>query len=93
MATPAPPKINAEWDTFCIYFLSKSQTWHIIDARSAAYIIKVGLPTLYLITRQRASICDLMIYSPESEIFSFFGRMIYSFCETDDIQGLRLDFS
>ena len=31
-------------------FLSKPQAWYIIDARSAAYIIKVGKPTLYLIT-------------------------------------------
>ena len=30
------------------------QAWHIIDARSAAYIIKGGTPPLYLIMRQRA---------------------------------------
>ena len=37
---PSPaPKINAEWDTFCVYFLSKSQTWHIITARSVVDII------------------------------------------------------
>ena len=33
----------------------------IIDARSAAYIIKGGLPPLYLITRQRVFPCGLMI--------------------------------
>ena len=37
-----------------LLFLSKPQAWHIIDARSAAYIIKDGAPSLYLITRQRA---------------------------------------
>ena len=36
-------------------FLSKPQAWHIIAARSAAHIIKGGVPPLYLITRQRAS--------------------------------------
>ena len=24
-------KINAEWDTFCVYFLSKPQAWDIIS--------------------------------------------------------------
>ena len=38
--------------SFC---LSKPQAWYIIAARSAVYIIKGGLPPLYLITRQRAS--------------------------------------
>ncbi|MBQ1262026.1 MAG: hypothetical protein IIY01_03765 [Clostridia bacterium] len=42
-------------ETFCIRFLSKPQAWHIIDARSAAYIIKGGSPPLYIITRRRAS--------------------------------------
>ena len=37
-----------------LLFLSKPQAWHIIAARSAVHIIKVGKPTLYLITRQRA---------------------------------------
>ena len=41
-------------------FLSKPQAWHIIAARSAVHIIKVGKPTLYLITRQRAFPCGLM---------------------------------
>jgi len=44
---------------FC---LSKPQAWHIIAARSVAYIIKGGSPPLYLITRQRAFSCGLMIY-------------------------------
>jgi len=41
------------------YFLSKPQAWYIIDARSAAHIIKGGSPPLYLITRQRASFLRL----------------------------------
>jgi hypothetical protein len=44
-------------------FLSKPQAWHIIDAQSAAYIIKGGTPPLYLITRQRVFPCGLMIYN------------------------------
>ena len=43
------------------FSLSKPQAWYIIDARSAAYIIKGGKPPLYFITRQRAFSCDLMI--------------------------------
>jgi hypothetical protein len=43
-----------------VLFLSKPQAWHIIAARSAVHIIKVGKPTLYLITRQRAFPCGLM---------------------------------
>ena len=46
-----------------LLFLSKPQAWHIIAARSAVHIIKVGKPTLYLITRQRAFPCDLMRYN------------------------------
>ena len=34
-------------------FLSKPQAWYIITPQGV-YIIKVGKPTLYLITRQRA---------------------------------------
>ncbi len=34
------------------------------DARRAVHIIKGGVPPLYLITRQRASTCGLMIYNP-----------------------------
>ena len=44
-------------------FLSKPQAWHIIAARSAVHIIKGGSPPLYLITRQRAFPCGLMIYN------------------------------
>jgi len=40
-------------------FLSKPQAWYIIDAQSAAYIIKGGEPPLYIITRQRASFLRL----------------------------------
>ena len=40
-------------------FLSKPQAWHIIDARSAAYIIKGDSPPLYIITRQRVSFLRL----------------------------------
>jgi hypothetical protein len=47
---------------FC-FCLSKPQAWHIIAARRAVHIIKGGLPPLYLITRQRASPCGLMIYN------------------------------
>ena len=46
---------------------------------------------LYIITRQRVSSCDLMIYSPESEIYSFSDGW-YTTLRVDDIQGLRLDF-
>ena len=45
---------------FCLF---KPQAWYIIDARSAAYIIKGGEPPLYLITRQRVSPRGLMIYN------------------------------
>ncbi|MBQ9797530.1 MAG: hypothetical protein IJW50_07395 [Clostridia bacterium] len=56
---------------FC-FCLSKPQAWYIIDARSAAYIIKGGSPPLYLISPFGAgSPCGLMRYSPESEIYSF----------------------
>ena len=48
-------------DCFC---LSKPQAWHIITARSVVHIIKGGKPPLYLITRQRAFSCGLMISSP-----------------------------
>ena len=51
---PAPQPKNTENFVLGI-FLSKPQAWYIIDARSAAYIIKGGSPPLYLITRQRAS--------------------------------------
>ena len=43
-----------------VLFLSKPQAWYIIAARSAVHIIKVGKPTLYLITRQRAFPCGLI---------------------------------
>ena len=46
-----------------LFCLSKPQAWHIIAARSAVHIIKGGKPPLYLITRQRASTCGLMIYN------------------------------
>jgi len=54
---------------FC-FCLSKPQAWHIIDARSAAYIIKGGEPPLYLITRQRVSYLRLDDIQP-------YGLMIY----------------
>ena len=47
---------------FC-FCLSKPQAWHIIAAQRAVHIIKGGKPPLYLITRQRASTCGLMIYN------------------------------
>ena len=46
-----------------LLFLSKPQAWHIIAARSAVHIIKVGKPTLYLITCQSAFPCGLMRYN------------------------------
>ena len=54
----ASPAIPANKEVTFVYqklllFLSKPQAWHIIAARSAVHIIKVGKPTLYLITRQR----------------------------------------
>ena len=66
-----------------LLFLSKPQAWHIIAARSAVHIIKVGKPTLYLITRQRAFPCGLMIYRNKL-------RMICNSCGIDDIQGFAL---
>ena len=36
---------------------------NIIAAQRAVHIIKGGVPSLYLITRQRASSCGLMIYN------------------------------
>ena len=44
-----------------LFCLSKPQAWYIIAARSAVHIINGGSPPLYLITRQRASTCGLMI--------------------------------
>ena len=66
-----------------LLFLSKPQAWHIIAARSAVHIIKVGKPTLYLITRQRAFPCGLMIYRNKL-------RMICNSYGIDDIQGFAL---
>ncbi len=49
-------------------FLSKPQAWHIIECITRlrrdihSYIIRGGKPPLYLITRQRAFPCGLMIY-------------------------------
>jgi len=59
------PSFSAKKERTFVYqkfvlFLSKPQAWHIIAARSAVHIIKVGKPTLYLITRQRAFPCGLM---------------------------------
>ncbi|MBR6763883.1 MAG: hypothetical protein IKM13_09070, partial [Clostridia bacterium] len=66
-----------------ILFLSKPQDWYIIAAQSAVHIIKVGEPTLYLITRQRAFPCGLMIYRNKL-------RMISNSYGIDDIQGFAL---
>ena len=55
-------------------FLYKSQTWYIIECITRlrrdihSYIISPF--GLYIIT-EGAFLCDLMIYSPESEIYSF----------------------
>ena len=53
-----------------LFFLSIAKQWYIITARSAVYIIKGGVPPLYLITHQRASA---------------FAMMICNFFEIDDI--------
>ncbi len=37
-----------------VFFYPSRQAWYIIAARSVVHIIKVGKPTLHLITRQRA---------------------------------------
>ena len=50
---------NSENDVLGI-FLSKPQAWYIITTQSW---ISSALLGLYLITRQRASICGLMIYN------------------------------
>jgi hypothetical protein len=55
---------------FC-FCLSKPQAWHIIAARSAAYIIKGGEPPLDLITRRRVSYLRLDNIQP-------YGPMIYN---------------
>ena len=62
LATPANKKGTFVYQKF-LFCLSKPQAWHIITARSVVYIIKGGKPLLYLITRQRASTCGLMIYN------------------------------
>ena len=51
---------------------------------AVVYIIKVGLPTLYLITRQRAFYLRL-------DDIQHSVLMIYRRQAADDIQGLRLD--
>ena len=62
------PSVSTKKEVTFVYqklllFLSKPQAWHIITAQSAVHIIKVGKPTLYLITHQRGSSCGLMIYN------------------------------
>ena len=54
----------------CSFFYPLRKQWYIITARSAVYIIKGGVPPLYLITHQRASA---------------FAMMICNFFEIDDI--------
>ena len=61
-ATPANKKRTFVYQKF-LFCLSKPQAWHIIAAQRAVHIIKGGEPPLYLITRQRASACGLMIYN------------------------------
>ena len=82
------PVIRSKKEVTFVYqklllFLSKPQAWHIIAAQRAVHIIKVGKPTLYLITRQRAFPCGLMIYRNKL-------RMIYNSSGIDDIQGFAL---
>jgi len=61
-------------------FLSKPQAWHIITARSAAYIIKGGSPPLHLITRQRA-------FCRRLDDIQHFVLMICNSCGIDDIHA------
>ena len=61
----------------------KPSAWYIIDARSAAYIIKGGKPPLYIITRQRASYLRL-------DDMQCFALMIYNSFGIDDIQHFVL---
>ena len=44
-----------------VFCLSKSQTWYIITEQGEVYIIKGGLPPLYLITLIECISYDLMI--------------------------------
>ena len=64
-ASHSPPAPANKKGTFVyqkfLFCLSKPQAWHIIAAQRAVHIIKGGEPPLYLITRQRASSCGLMI--------------------------------
>jgi len=82
------PSASAKKEVTFVYqklllFLSKPQAWHIIDAQSAAYIIKGGLPPLYLITRQRASFLRL-------DEMQHCVLMICNSRGIDDIQGFAL---
>ena len=61
----SPPKINVEWDTFCIYFLSKSQTWHII--------------TLQRVYHRRRRISSPKVYSLRLDDMPLFEWMICNF--------------
>ena len=67
---------------FCSIFLSKSQTWYIIAARRISSRFSV-----YIITEGVLFLCDLMIYSPESEICSFLDGLYAISYEIDDIQN------
>ena len=64
-------------------FLSKSQTWYIIDARSAAYIIS-SFGAVY----HHASAC----ISLRLDEIQHYVLVICNSFGIDDIQGLRLDF-
>ena len=78
------PKINAEWYTFCIYFLSKSQTWYIITARSVVDIIS----SLGCISSRHSRAYPFLRFDD----MQHFVLVICNFYEIDDMQGLRLDF-
>ena len=80
------PSLRQRKENFCL----PKVLFLFIQAAGLAYhhdavvdIIKVGKPTLYLITRQRAFPCGLMIYRNKL-------RMICNSYGIDDIQGFAL---
>ena len=81
---PSPaPKINAEWDTFCIYFLSKPQVWYIITLQR----VYNQLQRSWISSRPSRAYFFLRF-----DDIQHFVLVIYNFSEIGDIQGFRLDF-
>ena len=76
----SPPKNTAENHSFLQYFLSKSQTWYIITARSVVDIIS---PLGCISSR-------ISVYSLRLDDIQNFVLMICNFRKIDDIQGIAL---